>query len=507
MLGVVRVCAAAPPRLLLLPLRPLLQTARWGSHSCNRQKRLSHRRFTATRGGRTSREPNQSYMIITTLGIAAVSLAAAPTYETLTTTCKDASPISGALSVSSVAECEARCNSNGRCNSLDTDGSTCYLKSHCEGAVGSCSGWCGHRQKGAPTPPGPTPPTPPAPPLNGTLRAAADKRGIWMGSCGNKGHLGSDPQYSEVLGQQYSLVTAENACKWGALRPSQDVFAFADCDAILAYTKENQQAFRGHNLCWGQYNPSWLEHGGFSPSEKRALLINHTTTVAAHYGGDAVAWDVVNEAIDDNMHPGQPYTFKPSVWFPDVPNFVDVAFNATAKAFKGKLFYNDYNIASMSEGAFEYHPATRERLSGPSKRKSDAVFAMLRGMLARGVPVHGVGMQLHVDHSFDSFEGVSQNMARLASLGLDIHFTEIDVACPSGCDLAQQARVYAGLLSVCLAEPACKNFETWGFTDKYTWKGTGQRPLPFDEQLKPKPAFDALLAALRSNSTHGPSVH
>ena len=64
-----------------------------------------------------------------------------------------------------------------------------------------------------------------------------------------------------------------------------------------------------------------------------------------------------------------------------------------------------------------------------------------------------------------------------------------------------KAAVYRGLLAVCLAQPACKNFETWGFTDQYTWLGSDQRPLPFDQQMKPKPAFDAMLAELRGHAT------
>ena len=76
-----------------------------------------------------------------------------------------------------------------------------------------------------------------------------------------------------------------------------------------------------------------------------------------------------------------------------------------------------------------------------------------------GVPIDGVGLQLHMQHTYSSFDGVAANMARLAALGLQVHVTELDVKCPSGCDLAQQADVYRQLLRVCLAQPACTNFE------------------------------------------------
>ena len=228
---------------------------------------------------------------------------------------------------------------------------------------------------------------------------------------------------------------------------------------------------------------------------KRALLVEHATAVASYYGAKAYAWDVVNEAISDSP----PYALKTNVWYPDVPDYVDVAFTAARSATGAKLFYNDYNVGSMAEGAFELHPTTGERLESGSKGKADAMYAMAKEMLARGVPLDGVGFQLHVDHSFSAFDGVRDNVARFGALGLEVHFTEVDVTCSAGgCTLDDQAAVYRGLLDACLANAACKNFETWGYTDKYTWKGSGTRPLPFDEQYKPKPAANALLQGLNT---------
>lgn len=135
-------------------------------------------------------------------------------------------------------------------------------------------------------------------------------------------------------------------------------------------------------------------------------------------------------------------------------------------------------------------------------------------------------LQLHISHTYNSFAGVAENMARLARLGLQVHVTELDVTCPVGCDLEQQAHVYRQLLRVCLEEPAyrcrgqtlvnhsdalpstckihvlgsCTNFETWGFTDKYTWKGSASRPLPFDSNFGPKPVVAALLAEFANHT-------
>ena len=109
----------------------------------------------------------------------------------------------------------------------------------------------------------------------------------------------------------------------------------------------------------------------------------------------------------------------------------------------------------------------------------------------------GVGLQFHIStDNHPSLSSIAQNMARLGKLGLEVHITEMDLKCPQGCSLNAQARLYADILKLCMSEPACKVFETWGFTDAATWIGSDKRPLPFDEQYRPKPAWDAMINAL-----------
>lgn len=323
-----------------------------------------------------------------------------------------------------------------------------------------------------------------------TLRDAAAKRGIYVGAAVNAGHLGGDSAYKALAQNQYNLVTAENACKWGPIEHQQGKFNFTQCDELRDFALQTMKGvFRGHNLCWGHYNPSWLS--SLSASGKKAALIHHIQEVAKHYGSDAFAWDVVNEAITDDAKASDP--LKRSDWYPDVPDFVDVAFTTARAAFpKGvKLFYNDYNIASSS---------------GRSKTKSDRVYNMVKSMIARKVPIDGVGLQFHIKAGYE-IAGVKANMERFGALGLDVHITELDISYSSWDKTAEQeqAKLYADLLQVCLEVPACKNFETWGFTDKYTWMGTEKHPLPFDENLKPKLTVAAMVAVLTGSPAPGPS--
>jgi endo-1,4-beta-xylanase len=265
---------------------------------------------------------------------------------------------------------------------------------------------------------------------------------------------------------------------------SQGTFDFSDCDAVASNMLHTANGtFRGHNFVWGQYNPSWLTQGNFTPSELKAIMETHISMVAKRYAGSFYCWDVVNEAITDNSSASASPLKDMDPWYPALgDSYIDDAFIAAHAADPhARLFYNDYG----AEGA--------------SSVKAQRVLKMVSGMLGRGVPIHGVGLQMHV--SVDYFpdpSDVAANMRALGALGLEVHITEMDVACKqcSASRLQKQAQIYGAMLSACLSVPACKSFETWGFTDLHTWLGTAAQPLPFDAAYAPKPAFQQLLAVL-----------
>lgn len=310
-----------------------------------------------------------------------------------------------------------------------------------------------------------------------------------MGTAVNTDYL-PEKKYEALAAQQYNLVTAEHSCKMAPLQPEQGKFNFTGCDEIrdFALTKV-KGAFRGHNLCWWQNYPAWVQ--SLTPMEKRQALINHINEVGKHYGSDAFAWDVVNEAISDDSNE----TMRRSVWYPDVKDYIDVAFTTARKAFPAevKLFYNEYVYQQTSK---QLH-----------RLKAERMYDLVRGMMDRKVPIDGVGLQMHIFYDFDDAVWLKAFMERFDALGLEVHFTELDVSFKEGpdgktpgkivpFDAQRQARIYADLMKVCLEVNACKNFETWGFTDKYTWMGTNARPLPFDSDYQPKAAVGAMLKVL-----------
>ncbi len=315
------------------------------------------------------------------------------------------------------------------------------------------------------------------------LRDLAKKRGLAVGAAVNAEALRDDPQYRTILAREFGMATCENAMKFGPLRPSRERFAFDDADAVVAFAGEHGMAVRGHALVWHNMLPDWFAKGGFTYDDGIDLVRGHIHTVVSRYRGRVCAWDVVNEAFDDRGGwRDSPFL---RMFGPDYPT---MAFHWAHEADPdAKLFYNDYNADSIN-------------------RKSDAVYAMVRMLLERGVPIHGVGLQMHLC-AWDAVypASVAANIKRFNDLGLDVQITEMDVRMKEPFNesgLLQQARIYREIMEVCLRAERCSAFVVWGLTDRYSWipqtfKGEGGGLL-FDNEGRPKPAYDALCEVLAS---------
>jgi len=337
-----------------------------------------------------------------------------------------------------------------------------------------------------------------------SLRDDADHRKILVGAAVNPALFAEAP-YASALMREFNMVEPENVMKWGAVRPAQDKFNFGPGDEVVAFAQSHEMKVRGHCLLWSEHNPAWLSKGSFTPEQLSNLLREHITTVMKHYSGRVFAWDVVNEAFLANG------AIEPSIWY-DSPGigfagkgtaYIEQALRwARAADPKALLFYNDYDTEGLNA-------------------KSDAVYTMAKDFKKRGVPIDGVGIQAHI-FNFDMKEisSLAANLARLTALGVQVHITEMDVALPldargallDQAALARQADVYRFVATACLQQPRCTAFQTWGFTDKYSWipgytKGAKGRALLFDQVYAPKPAYNALREVLereRKNPSSGP---
>lgn len=344
-----------------------------------------------------------------------------------------------------------------------------------------CGGGYGSSSTPTPTNPSPTPTT--------TLRQLATPHSIFMGTAADSPFLTDGTSYATVLGSEYSQLQAENEMKFAPIHPAQNTYDFTGPDALVSFAQAHNMVVRGHTLVWHQEVPDWVTNGGFTTSQLLSTLQSHINTVMGHYAGKVYAWDVVNEAFNDDG------TLRDTIWY-DQPGigyaglgteYIEQALNmAHAADPNAKLFYNDYNAEVMDS-------------------KSDAIYAMAQDFKNRGVPLDGVGFQTHVDLSFDNpstLASYASNLQRFADLGLDVHITELDIRLSddSAASLSAQAKLYGELMTMCVQQPRCKVFQTWGFTDAHSWipgffPGMGWA-LPFDDNYQKKPAYTSISSAL-----------
>jgi endo-1,4-beta-xylanase len=304
--------------------------------------------------------------------------------------------------------------------------------------------------------------------------------------------LFSTREYAQALGREFNFIVPENDLKFAEAEPAPHVFNFCPGDQMVTFAQANGMKMRGHNLVWWEDLPGWLTQGRYSGSEASSILREHIHAVMGHFKGELADWDVVNEAISDRA----PYALRPSYWLTQLGNnYVDLAFQwAHAADPKAKLFYNDYDDDGVGG-------------------KSDRIYNFVRGMLSRGVPINGVGFEMHFssDHA-PTQSDISANIARFGALGLEVHISEMDVRLPvdssgiaSDADLVSQAAIYENAISACIANTNCTAFLTWGVTDLYSWipsshPGYGAGLL-LDRHYNPKPAYQSVSAALRKRLT------
>jgi len=319
-----------------------------------------------------------------------------------------------------------------------------------------------------------------------TLRALATSRGIHMGAAVKSGTRTA--QYDTVLAREYNTVVAENDMKFGNIEPTQNNFIWTAADNLANFTQAHAMSMRGHNFVWHQQGGYAATYNG-TRAQMLAILKNHILTVGGRYAGRIYEWDVVNEAIDDATN-----GLRTSFWQQRIGNdYIDSAFKWARQADPNAwLVYNDYS----AEG---------------SGAKSNAVYNLVSGLQSRGIPINGVGLQCHFSlNGFDT-AALSTNMKRIAALGLNISITELDIRIPTPATTAQldaQKQNYKAMLAVCLSNPNCKTFMTWGFTDASSWvpgfyPGYGAA-LPFDANYQPKPAYTGMIEALTAATPLSP---
>jgi endo-1,4-beta-xylanase len=348
-----------------------------------------------------------------------------------------------------------------------------------------------------------------------------------------------------LVKEQFNQIVPENDTKWSLIhpRPGPDGYDFAPADAFVNFGLSNNMYLVGHTLVWHSQTPNWVFAGtnqppgvtntppaaadanaavtnatargrgrgfgggfgrGFTgPRASREELLermrDHIHTVVGRYKGKIKSWDVVNEAIADG---GGTNIFREnSPWYQIIgPDFIAKAFQYAHEADPNAILrYNDYG------------------LEGAAKRRK--LIALIKQLQDQKVPVHAIGSQAHINVG-TTFEAMDQALAEMKTLGLPIHITELDMNASAGgqrgtgADLAanaaatqgglvddalrRQAEAYAGVFRAFMKHrDAVKVVTFWGVNDGVSWRAQG-RPLLFDRDDQPKPAFDAVIAEAKA---------
>jgi endo-1,4-beta-xylanase len=300
---------------------------------------------------------------------------------------------------------------------------------------------------------------------------------------------------ASLILQQFNSLTPENAMKMGPIHPEENRYFWRDADSIVNFAQAHGLRVRGHNLCWHQQTPRWLFRDSSGKNVTKEVLLqrlkDHITTVVNRYKGKIYAWDVVNEAIDDDSTK----FLRNSLWYQICGDeFIAKAFEyAHAADPDAVLFYNDYNTE---------RPEKRER-----------VYKLLKMLVDAKIPINAVGIQAHWSIFEPSEKDLRATIERFSSLGLKVQVTELDMSIypwekNRRAKTEGETDAYTPELEQKQIEQYKKVFEIfreykskitgvtfWNISDRHTWldgypvPGRKNYPLLFDKDLKPKKAY------------------
>ena len=348
----------------------------------------------------------------------------------------------------------------------------------------------------------PPPPTPSGRDGTGGLWTASS---VPVGVAVQPDLLQSDPVYRATLEREFNAVTPEDVMKWEPIHPSKHGWSFDLADQLVSFAEARGMRVHGHTLVWHDQLPTSYLTPSVSQAEAAHLLADHIETLVGRYAGRIAAWDVVNEAIAEDGR-----GLRDDAYFLRTfgPGYIEEAFRRAHATDRGaRLYYNDFD--ADADGL-----------------KSDAVYELVRCLREAGVPIHGVGLQMHLKGTEPPApDAIAANVARLQALGLEVRISEMDVRIrkvgrrdPRVDPLAVQRAIYHDAIAACAAMPGFAGVTFWGVSDQHSWfnrrdeeeQPVPEQPLLFDRDSAPKPAYfgvrEALAAAQKATARSIPNV-
>jgi len=324
-----------------------------------------------------------------------------------------------------------------------------------------------------------------APLASAQLNKLAQKAGKhYFGTATDSPEL-NNTQYVKILSNtdEFGQITPSNGMKWEFVEPEQNVYNYTLGEIISKLAHKNGQILRCHNLVWHSQLADWAADWNGTRQGLIEALEAHIAHEAGHWKGQCYAWDVVNEALNDDG------TYRNDTFLSVIgPEYIRIAFAAAAKADPhAKLYYNDYNIENVGVKS----NSTRENIV---KYLQDA-----------HIRIDGVGLQGHfIVGETPALADQISNLELFGDMGLETAYTEVDIRLyepENSTNLAQQAVDYGTTVQACLSVKSCIGMTVWDFYDPFSWvpgvfTGQGSADLWFANFTK-HPAYYTIVDKLK----------
>jgi endo-1,4-beta-xylanase len=340
-----------------------------------------------------------------------------------------------------------------------------------------------------------------------------------------------DPSFLPTLFREFNLAWIGSEWGWPEDRPADPAtidFDHTLTDEAVALASDNHLALKMFTTGWYSQIPRWLLDTPFD--QMQPIMENRIAKDIGHYSGKMALWDIFNETVLDsgkgfrnrqlanpkNGDEFAPYGYEYSPWVNGQDtSLIQAAFHKAREMDpNAKLFLNEYNNEQLG------------------RSKSEFFYHFVSDMKKAGVPVDGVGFQLHLiilgntvglggdQTPIDTYlDNVNRNVQRYNDLGLLVEFSEVEVAIRTDdLDLTTtagqqlynerlktQADVYAGLMKIAKENKNVVAFIFWEASD--TWSSIFNVEWPerqvlgdaalFDTYYQPKPAYNAVLDVLK----------
>ena len=208
-----------------------------------------------------------------------------------------------------------------------------------------------------------------------------------------------------LITSTFSSITAEYEMKPNPISTGPGSYNWQRADALVEFAEENDMQVHGHALVWHETVPNWMQNFGGSDAEFEAAVKEYVTTVVQRYRGRVVSWDVINEAFENGSGALRNSVFHRRMGDDYLARLFRYAREADPDVL---LFYNDYGTPG-------------------DRNKRRAMLEMIDDFQERGIPIDGVGLQMHVTLTFPQLSDIIETIDEIVKRGLRVHISELDV--------------------------------------------------------------------------------